>query len=122
MTDALRHACHFGALNHPASSRRLSNADFDRVLALFRLLAAPDNLDNLTAWLDVESGERRRLVHVITQSPPAYWQSIARDKFHGEIDLDRLTLDQLRQLALTLRKRAQARAQRAETASVEECA
>jgi len=121
LIDALRHACHFVAADRLAGSRQLTNAELDRVLDLFRLLAEPDNLDNVAAWLDAEAGERRRHVHVITQSPAAYWQSIARDKFRGETDLDRLTLTQLRQLTLTLRKRANAFASCAKVAPSVEC-
>jgi hypothetical protein len=108
--DDLRHACAAVALGRVTSSKRLSNADFDRALALFRLLAEPENLAHLEAWENRDAGERRRHAHVITQTPPAYWQRISRDKF-GPADLDRLSLEQLRQLSLTLRLRPAARPQ-----------
>lgn len=102
--DHLRYACAIVAIGRRVSSKAFSNADFDRVLPLLRLLANPADLRNLIAVEDDEAGERRRHVHVITQAPAAYWHRIARDKF-GHHDLDRLTLEQLRQLSMTLRNR-----------------
>lgn len=108
--DDLRHACAAIALGRVASSKGFTNQDLDRVLALFRLLAEPEKLAHLKAWDNRDAGERRRHVHVITQAPAAYWQRIAADKF-GHADLDRLPLEQLRQLSLTLRRRVAARPQ-----------
>lgn len=108
--DDLRHACTVFAVGRNGSSKSFTNADFDRVLALLRLLGDPQNLKNLVAFQDGESGERRRHIHVITQAGAPYWQSIARDRF-GHTDLDRLTLAQLRQLSLTIRNRLQAAVQ-----------
>ena len=48
--NALRHACHVVAIGHGVSSKKLSNADFDSVLTLFRLLADPNRLANVIAW------------------------------------------------------------------------
>ena len=121
--DDLRRACSMVATGRLVSSKRLSNAELDRVLALFRLLAEPDNLAAVRAWFDSDGGERRRHLYVIRQSPPAYVSAIARDKF-GTTDLDRLTLEQLRQLSLTLRNRPAARVQSAATpapATIELC-
>lgn len=101
--DDLRHACTAVALGRQASSKKFTNAEFDRVLALLRLLAGPD-LNSVAAFDDVEAGARRRYLHVITSAPAAYWQRIASDKFQTT-DLDRLTLDQLRQLSMTIRAR-----------------
>lgn len=112
--EALRHAVHVVALGRDASSKQLTNAEFDRVLALFRLLAEPDKLAHLEAWESADAGERRRHLYVIRQAAPAYWQRICRDRF-GHCDLDRLPLESLRQFSLTLRERARTRAQRAET-------
>lgn len=106
--EDLRHACHIVALNRNASSKHFTNADLDRVLALLRLLADPNTLRNVEAWQNEEAGERCRLVYVIKQAPPAYFQKIAHDKF-GTADLAQLTLEQLRQLSLTLRSRLAAR-------------
>jgi hypothetical protein len=108
--EDFRHAATALALGRHASSKAFSNADFDKVLALLRLLADPQNLKNILAHQDGGlAGERRRHVHVITQADEFYWQRIAGDKF-GHADLDRLTLAELRQLSLTIRNRRAARA------------
>lgn len=106
--DDLRHACTGAAIGRHKSSKHFTNADLDKVLALLRLLANPTDLRNLVSFTNGEAGERRRHVHVITRADAPYWQSIARDKF-SHADLDRLTLEQLRQLSLTLRNRRQHR-------------
>lgn len=103
--DDLRPACAVAALGRQVSSKTFTNAEFDQVLALLRLLADPQNLKNLIAFQNCAAdGERRRHVHQITRAPEPYWKRIAADRF-GHTDLDRLTLDQLRQLSLTLRNR-----------------
>jgi len=103
--DDLRHAITTFALGRHVSSKQFTNADFDKVFALLRLLANPTDLRNLLAVQDGgESGARRRQIFVIMRAPERYWQRIAADRF-GHTDLDRLTLEQLRQLALTLRNR-----------------
>lgn len=103
--DDLRHACTVIATGHQVSSRHMTNEQFDRVLALFRLLADPNNLNHMLAWENAEAGERRRQLHVITRNAPAaYVRAIARDKF-GTSVLEDLNLKQLRELALTIRMR-----------------
>lgn len=102
--DDLRHACTAAAIGRHKSSKHFANADLDKVLALLRLLANPEDLRNLNAFADDEAGERRRHIHVITGVAEPYWQKLAADKF-GHTDLDRLTLAQLRQLSLTIRNR-----------------
>ena len=109
-TDDLRHACTGVALRRHISSKSFTNADFDKVLALLRLLANPTSLKNqIAAQNPAEVGERRRHLHIINQSDAPYWRRIATDKF-GHADLDRLTLTELRQLSLTLRNRQAAAA------------
>lgn len=104
-TDDLRHACTGVALQRHVSSKAFTNADFDKVLALLRLLANPTSLKNqIAALAPGEAGERRRHLHVISQADEPYVHAIARDKF-GHADLDRLTLSELRQLSLTIRNR-----------------
>jgi hypothetical protein len=108
--DDLRHACTAAALKRHVSSKAFTNSDFDKVLALLRLLANPTNLKNqIAAQNPGDDGERRRHLHVISQADAPYVRAIARDKF-GHTDLDRLTLPQLRQLSLTLRNRRPAQA------------
>ncbi len=103
--DDLRHACTGVALKRHVSSKSFTNADFDKVLALLRLLSNPTSLKNqLAAQNPGEAGARRRHIHVITSADAPYWQRIAKDKF-GHTALDRLSLTQLSQLSLTIRNR-----------------
>lgn len=114
--DDLRHGVTVVAVGRHVSSKKFTNADFDKVLALLRLLAEPTNLDNLLAAQNGrEAGERKRQLFFIGQFAPEYVSAIARDKFSHN-DMDRLSLAELRQLALTLRNRPRART-RAETKS-----
>jgi hypothetical protein len=102
--DDLRHACHRVA-GAPPSSAKLSNADLDRVLALFRLLADPDDLDAMLAWENPEASEAKRLLWAIRRlAPEAYTRALASDRFHTK-NWEALPVGDLRQLALTLRLR-----------------
>ena len=101
-----RHGLHVQALGLDKSSKDFTNAYLDRVLAEFRAIRQPDNLD---AQLRQQDMPRRRLLYTIARlAPEPYWRAIARDKF-GTADLDRLDLMQLRQLLITLAARARSR-------------
>lgn len=103
--DDLRHALHYVALRRLCSSRRLTNADLDRVYAGMRLLADPLDLRARLEWDHPEIGARRRYDHVIrTAAPAAYTRALARDKF-GRVNLAELNDTQARHLAMTLRNR-----------------
>lgn len=117
--DDLRHACHLVALGHNQSSKRLTNTETDRVVALFRLIADPDSLTHLTAWAEPEQAQRRRYVRACRLlATDAYILAIARDKFGpGDFDppwWENLRLPHLANLLLTLRTRANRRSQRRE--------
>ena len=108
-----RHGLHVKALGLDKSSKDFTNEDLDRVLAEFRAISQPDNLD---AQLRQQDMPRRRLLYTIGRlAPEPYWRAIARDKF-GTTDLDRLDLVQLRQLLITLAARARSRQRRAAAA------
>ena len=108
-----RHALHVQALGLDKSHLDFSNEDFDRVLAEFRALSQPDNLD---AQLRQQDMPRRRLLYTIQRlAPEPYWRAIARDKF-GTADETRLDLAQLDQLRITLAARARSRTRRQATA------
>lgn len=110
--DQLRHACHVIALGRDRSSTRFTNADFDRVLTCFRLIANGDDISALIRWDHPEHDQAKRLAWVIGQYPEeAYVRSISADKF-GTANWENLSVDQLRQLALTLRERAKAKQRR----------
>jgi len=107
--DDLRHATHIAALGYDRSSRELLDLELDRVLAAFRLLADPDDLEAMIQWQDRRAGERRRrewwLRHRI---PPHYLREIMKDVY-GHADLSRLDHDELGRLYATLRHRPGAR-------------
>ena len=112
--DDLRRACHRVA-GAPQSSKNFCNANLDAILNLFALLCRPA-LDTVLRYEDREAGERRRHLYFVHQAPAGYWQKICQDRF-GHCDLDRLPLESLRQLSMTLRERARTRAQRATEAA-----
>lgn len=114
--DDLRHACHRAALGHDRSSKQLTNPETDRVVALFRLIADPENLAYLTAWAEPEIAQRRRYVAACRHlAEDAYILAIARDKFGpGDFEppfWEGLRLPHLAQLLLTLRHRPAGRRQ-----------
>lgn len=108
--DDLRHACTIAALGRDKSSTRFTNAETDRLVALFRLIADPENLAHLTAWAEPEQATRRRYLRACRElATDAYILAIARDKFGpGEFEppfWENLRLPHLAQLLLTLRHR-----------------
>jgi hypothetical protein len=101
----LRHACHRVALGADKSAKTLTNAEADCVVALFNLLAAPDDLGAMLAWQNPEAGAVKRLTWAIEHAAPAaYVEALASDKF-GTRAWRTLPEASLRQLALTLRNR-----------------
>jgi hypothetical protein len=117
--DDLRHACHLVAIFPqkaaskqklaPISSKDISNKQLDRVIALFRVLINPNDIAASIAWSDPSVGEKQRLIYVIKNAAPlAYIDSICRDKFgllYTSPFYEDLELNELRQLAMTLRNR-----------------
>jgi hypothetical protein len=108
-----RHGLHVKALGVDKSHLDFTNEDLDQVLAEFRAISQPDNLD---AQLRQQEQPRCRLLYSIRRlAPEPYWRSIAQDKF-GTADETRLDLVQLRQLLITLAARARSRQRRAAAA------
>ncbi len=106
--DDLRHAAHRLALGRDKSSSQLTNRELDRIVALFRILADPEDLRARLEYDNPQRGERRRQDYVIrTSVPEAYARHVAADKF-GTANLDGLNDQQARELAMTLRCRAAA--------------
>lgn len=108
--DDLRHACHVGAFGRDISSKDLTNAQVDRVVALFELLADPDNLSAQMRWAAPDRDARRRLEWSVQHSgfPEAYVLHICSSKFSSR-NWRALTDTQLRQLIVTLKSRAKTR-------------
>lgn len=84
--DDLRHACHVVACGRAVSHRRLSNADFSRLLvwwgderAVAGLLIDPEDLASLIAWQNPDLTDRDFLCAVIRRTAPfALIDSVAR--------------------------------------------
>lgn len=108
--NELRHACHLVAMGHDKSSLDLSNRELDQVLALFRVLADPDDLSARIALDHPEQDARRRLEWAVRNCglPEAYVRAVCSSKF-GTNDWCGLDDVPLRQLMITLKSRAKVR-------------
>lgn len=125
--DDLRHAVYVLALGRNKSSKDFDNEDLDRVLAVFRMLAAPDNLAAMQEWQAYERfdavkrlnarrlergepaeplpdhpGERRRELWFIRQHGCP--DKLLRERFGGRQPED-MRLSELRELVRTLKNR-----------------
>ena len=86
-----RHSLHVKALGHDKSHAAFSNADFDQVLAAFRAISDPANVE---AQLRQLRQPRARLLHAIGglmaqideagENAEGYAQAILRQRFHVE--------------------------------------
>lgn len=78
--DHLRHACHVIAAGRDKSANDLTNAEVDRVVAIFKLLTEPDDIDAVMAIQHPENDERRRLIFNLKKSAPeALLLAVARN-------------------------------------------
>jgi len=104
--EDLRHACHVVAIGRDKSSKDLNNAELDRVLAVLRILADPDDLSAVIARDNPETDARRRYEWAIAHSghPEAYIRTIAGTKF-GSGNWKALPMPQLKMLSMTLKNR-----------------
>jgi hypothetical protein len=104
--EDFRHACHVVALGADKSSTQLTNAELDRILALFKLLADPDDLSATLAWNNPQEEKRKRMLWWIQNNcVESYVVEVCRQKFQTD-DFESLSFKQLGQLHLTLKKRA----------------
>lgn len=105
--EDLRHACHVVALGRDKSSKLLSNKEVDRVVALFKLLQDPCNIDAVMTWDNPETPDRKRLLYSIEHInlDEAYKRQILQDKFDTRA-LASLSIAQLTQYMMTLKARA----------------
>jgi len=108
--DAMRHALHRVVLGRDISHIRLTNAQFDLILAAFRLLANPADIAAAVRLEHPQDDTRRRRIWAITHTfDRPYWEHICRCWF-GHADLDALTNAQLADLHAVLKKRQARRA------------
>ena len=107
--DTDRHALHEAALGRDVSSKELTNAQFDKVLAEFRAITRPADLDGQVRQINQPRArllwkiehEQRDCLALYVDAPEDYILALARDKFGGEA-LRRLTNKQLDHLRYTL--------------------
>lgn len=106
--ETLRHGAHIVALGRDKSSADLSNQELERVVALFAVVADPDDLAARLTWDAYQRGEDpgavKRVEWFIRRCPDAYARAVAQDKF-GTRQWENLTLAQKRTLSLTLKNR-----------------
>jgi hypothetical protein len=106
--EDFRHACHVVVLGVDKSSTQLTNAELDRILALFKLLADPDDLSATLAWNNPSEEKRKRMLWWIQNNcVESYVVEVCRQKFQTD-DLESLNFKQLGQLHLTLKNRENA--------------
>ena len=108
VADDLRHACHVVAIGRAKSSSDLANAEVERVVLLFRLLADPDDLDARINYDRPACAQRRRMEWALAHRYiPGYVTSISRELF-GTSNWHTLKDDALHQLVMTLQNRPNA--------------
>lgn len=102
-----RHKLHIKALGKDKSHKEFTNKEFDAVLAVFRAVYRPDDLNDQINLADME---RTRTLYAIRRCgfPEEYMSKIVRERF-GAYDWQALHLDELKQFAMTLSNRARAR-------------
>ncbi len=105
--DDLRHACHQVALGRDRSSRDFSNAELDRVLALFRLLADDADLSAVVELSHPEVSAQRRVEFAFGRYFPGYVAFLCHARF-GTRDWRAISAAQQRDLLRLLRLRKNA--------------
>lgn len=98
-----RHELHVQAIGRDKSHKDFNNEDLDKVLAVFRALSEPWNLN---AQIRQDNQPRIRLVYRIKKlAPEAYRESVMMARW-GHTRLDSLSLSELNQLRYTLTARS----------------
>ncbi|ODU25014.1 MAG: hypothetical protein ABS95_01155 [Verrucomicrobia bacterium SCN 57-15] len=106
--DHFRRACHVIAIGQDKSSCDLTNAELDRVLALFKLLADPDDLAALMSWNNPDEERRKRILWWLKKEcVESYVVEVCRQKFQTA-NWEALSFKQLQQLHMTLKNRENA--------------
>lgn len=107
----LRHGCYIVAIRRDKETEHLSNDDQDRIVALFKLLADPDDLAALQNWQAYQRGEnpgnrKRRKWFIKSRAPEAVSRHIAMDLTRGRTkDLESLSDQEESNLARVLAQR-----------------
>jgi hypothetical protein len=111
-----RHALHIEALGADKSHHAFTNTDFDKVLAAFRAVTRPADLD---AQLRQINQDRTRTLHAIQRHDHPYIAAIALERFQTS-DYTQLPTPKLKLLAMTLTERRRAKARKAAPEPVNE--
>lgn len=99
-----------------ASTKDLTNAQFSRLLTLYKLLCEPTDLDAILDWENPERERERGLQALIAKSAPDdYVRRIAADRFGTRL-WENLEPRQLTQLWMTLKQRRVAQPKQPATA------
>jgi len=107
-SDDYRHACHIVAFGADKSSSSLTNKELDRILALFKLLADPDDLNATLAWNNPQEEQRKRLLWWLrNKCVESYIVQVCREKFATD-NWEALDFPELSKLHMTLKNRARA--------------
>ena len=104
VADDLRHACNYVAAGK-LSSGDLDNKQTNRVVALFNLLADPEDLDAVMNWLHPENAERGSFVSFLRRKAhEATLRAISNEAFQTK-NWEELPIEKLRWLAKELKNR-----------------
>ncbi len=107
--DDLRHACHILAAGRDCSHTALKQGEIDKLIAIFKLLIDPTNIDAAIQQEHPALGEQRRIVHKIRQfAPEAYIDAICRAQFSADYVApfwEDLPISCLRNLSITISQR-----------------
>jgi hypothetical protein len=110
--DDLRHACNLLISGRSASSDSLTNAQLNRVVSLFNLLAHPESLAAIAEWDNPDLAARESLVRYVTRlAPEATTRAIASNAF-GTKHWEDLELGKIRWLLGKLKEQKARRGQR----------
>ena len=102
LEESDRHQIHLQVLGRDKSSKDLTNPELDKLLAAFRAISHPGDLN---LQLSTLNQNRNRILYWIQHHCDApYARALARDKF-GTEDFQSLPFEQLQQLHMTLKNR-----------------
>lgn len=109
--DDMRHACYIVAIKKDKETEHLTNDEQDRIVALFNLLADPDDIAARNIWEAYQRGEnpgnkKRRKWFIKSRAPEAVSRHIAMDLTQGRTrDLESLSDQEEANLARLLAQR-----------------
>lgn len=95
LTEADRHTLHIEALGYDASSARLTNDELDKILAAFRAISQPANLNSQLRQLDqprqrhlARIRDQIKTIALFREWPESYLARILQDRFSADAITD----------------------------------